>query len=90
MATKRATALAFAAGKAAHCHNARTDGTTYRLHNTDIARKIPGGVELNWGGWYKPTTASHMNEVLRAVGANTRVDFAMARDLGETTVQVPT
>lgn len=40
MATKRETALAFAAGKAAHCHNAWTDGTTYRLQNTDIVRVV--------------------------------------------------
>lgn len=82
-------AQAFAEGRNAHCHNARTDGSGYFLHRTMIAvHHKDGGVTLNWGGYYTPTTANHMNAVLRAMGINRRVSYAQARDAGHTTVRV--
>lgn len=84
MTTIAQLANAFAAGKSAKCHNASTDGSGYKLHNTIIAVKHEnGGVTLNWGGWYTPTTANHMNTVLKAMGINKRVGYASARDAGD-------
>jgi hypothetical protein len=82
MASIATVAKAFAAGKSAKVSNASTDGVAYKLHNTVIALKVPGGVMLNWGGWYTPTTANHMNHVLTAMGINKRVGYASARDEG--------
>lgn len=86
---KRQLAAAFAAGKTGACHNAHTDGTRYRLHRSDIVRKEAGRYVFDWSGWYTPTTASHMNEVLRAINANIRVAYSTARDNGHTTFEVP-
>lgn len=89
MATIDQVAAAFAAGNSAKCGNASTDGSGYKLHKTIIAVKnANGGVTLNWGGYYTPTTANHMNAVLKASGINTRVSYAQARDAGHTTVTV--
>lgn len=85
MAKKSDVAKAFAEGRVLKVANARTDGSGYFLHQTCIAVKnAEGGVTLNWGGWYTPTTASHMNEVLKAVGINRRVSYAEARNTGAT------
>lgn len=88
MPTIRATATAFIAGKPAKCHNARTDGQTYTLHKTIIARKTDAGLTLNWGGWHTPTTANHLNAILDAAGARFRVSYAQARDGCVTLVDV--
>lgn len=82
MATIEQVASAFAAGTTAKAGNAVTNGSEYKLHSTVIAKKQPGGVLLNWDGWYTPTTANHMNHVLKALGINKRVSYAMARDAG--------
>ena len=79
-------AQAFANGARAKCHNADTDGHRYRLHATDIAtRQDDGSVLFNWGGWYGPTTANHMNTILRAIGSRRHVSYAACRDAGEGT-----
>ena len=85
MTTRYQTALAFARFASAQCHNARTDDVEYRLHGHCIARWIeptPGHwiVRFDWCGWYTPTTAAHMNDILRALGVNMRVSYAQARD----------
>ena len=77
-------AQAFANGKAGTCHNARTDGVTYTLHNSPIAVRQGDAVVFHWHGFYTRTTAVHMNEVLRAFGADFRVSFAQARDTRQT------
>jgi hypothetical protein len=88
MATKAQTAAAFANKLVASCHNAKTGAGIYQLHGHTIAKwekfehegeKL---ITLNWCGWYTPTTASHMNEILSALRAPTRVSYARARDLG--------
>ena len=89
MATVEQVAAAFAAGGNTKCGNASTDGSTgtYTLHKTVIARKqAGGGLALNWGGFYTPTTASHMNAVLKAMGYKDRVSYAQARDRRDTVV----
>lgn len=78
--TKNETALAFAGGLSGRCHNARTDGQTYWLHDTPIAVWKDRTVQFYWGGFYTPTTASHMNKILTALGAAFRVGYARARD----------
>ena len=82
MSTIEQVANAFAATKSAKCGNASTDGSAYKLHRTVIALKVQGGVMLNWDGWYTPTIANHMNHILKALGINQRVSYAMARDAG--------
>ena len=87
MATVDQIAAAFAAGNSAKCGNANTDGSGYKLHKTIIAvKRAEGGVTLNWGGYYTPTTANHMNAVLKAMGIAKRVSYAQARDAGDRTV----
>lgn len=75
------TAQAFAAGRAAKCHNARTDGIAYVLHRSTIAKRItPNIVRFDWSGWFTPTTASHMNAILDALNVRMHVSYAQARD----------
>lgn len=70
MANIQQAAEAFVAGHAAMTHNSRTDGLTYTLHNTVIARRLPSGaVKFNWGGWYTPTTANHLRAIRDALGS---------------------
>jgi hypothetical protein len=86
---KQQTAKTFITSKAGACHNAKTDGTEYRLHGHVIARKDGGNIVFNWCGWYTPTTASHMNAILKELpGCIIRVSYAKARDTGETTFTV--
>jgi hypothetical protein len=67
---------AFVAGKRAKCHNADTDGQWYRLHASVIVYKTgPGKYTFNWSGWHTPTTAAHMNAVLKAMGSGIRVRY---------------
>jgi hypothetical protein len=67
--TVEGLAYAFVAGKPGKCHNADTDGQRYRLHASDIVTKTDGGdYVFDWCGWYTPTTANHINAVLRALG----------------------
>jgi hypothetical protein len=81
MTTRQQTADAFATGRAAHCRNATATATTYRLHGHAIAtRDATGAVHFDWCGWFTPTTAAHMNAVLRALGEPFRVSYAQARD----------
>jgi hypothetical protein len=82
MTTRYQTALAFARRESASCHNARTDGTEYRLHGHCIARRYPehGVIRFDWCGWFTPTTAAHMNDILRALGICMRVSYAQVRD----------
>ena len=56
----------------------------YRLHGNVIASFNPGErtITFDWCGWYTPTTAAHMNEILRAVNSGMRVSYAQARDSG--------
>lgn len=77
---KTEIAQAFAQGKPGRCHNAHTDGETYTLHKSAIAVRTGNDVCFYWHRWYTPTTASHMNALLRALGAPTRVSYATARD----------
>jgi hypothetical protein len=74
------TAQAFANKKSGKCHNAVTDGQTYKLHGNTIAEWVNGSVIINWCGWYTSTTARHLNEVLAALGSNHRVSYAQARE----------
>lgn len=77
-------ARAFANGQPGHCHNARTDGVTYTLHQSPIAVRHDGAVVFHWHGFYTRTTANHMNAILRALGAEFRVSFSQARDTQQT------
>ena len=72
-------AEAFALGQKAKCHNAETDGHSYWLHGNRIAVKTEKGIVFNWGGWYGPTTANHLNKLAAAVGSTHRVSYANAR-----------
>lgn len=66
--TIRNTATAFALAAPAGCHNAKTDGRTYRLHGHAIAwHADSGAVHFHWHGWYTNTTANHMNAILTAL-----------------------
>lgn len=82
MSTINQVANAFAAGHAAKCGNAVTDGGNYWLHGNRIAQFNGGrtGVTIDWCGYYTPTTANHINRVLDACGINVRVSYAKARD----------
>jgi hypothetical protein len=90
MATQAQTAAAFAHKLAASCHNANTGAGIYQLHGHTIAKwetlDFGNGPEevirLLWCGFYTPTTASHMNEILKALDIPMRVSYARARDLG--------
>ena len=61
----------------------------YRLHGNVIASFYPDEgkrtVTFDWCGWYTPTTAAHMNEILRAMGSTIRVSYSQARNSGATT-----
>lgn len=81
---KAELAKAFVAGGSGSCHNAVTDGSRYLLHGHAIAVKEGKGVVFFWHGYYTTTTASHMNEILRALGAPFRVSYANARDNNDT------
>lgn len=59
-------------------HNARIDGNEYKLHGHVICKRIEGSLAFNWCGWYTPTTANHMNQLLLAAGANQRVSYSQA------------
>ena len=78
--TKTDMAWRFINRKPARCHNAHTDGTVYVLHESPIAKWVDDQVQFYWHGYYTKTTASHMNEILRALGAGFRVSYAAARD----------
>lgn len=82
--TRQSTADAFAQGVPGKCHNATTDGQTYLLHGHPIAVKQDGNVVFYWHGFYTRTTAAHMNDILRALGADFRVGHARARDTAQT------
>ncbi len=89
MSTVKQVAEAFAAGNSATCGNAKTDGCTCELHGNRIAaHHVVGKVLFNWCGWYTPTTANHMNEILRAMGAQIRVSASQAKKSGQTTFVV--
>jgi hypothetical protein len=81
---KTQLAKAFVAGDSGSCHNAVTDGRMYLLHGHAIAVKEGKGVVFYWHGFWTMTTASHMNEILRALGAPFRVSYANARDSKDT------
>lgn len=78
--TKTEIAKAFAQREPGRCHNAHTDGSTYVLHESPIATWVGDQVQFYWHGHYTTTTASHMNGILRAIGASFRVSYAAARD----------
>lgn len=82
--TKTDIARQFINRKPGRCHNAHTDGSTYVLHESPIAVWHGNQVQFYWHGYYTRTTASHMNEILRALGAKFRVSYAAARDKQET------
>ncbi len=81
---KTQLAQAFVAGQHGRCHNAHTDGQTYTLHKSPIAVKEGDNVVFHWHGFYTTSTASHMNFILKALGAPVRASFAQARDTGQT------
>lgn len=87
MSTTAQVAKAFLEGRQARCHNASTDGTTYRLHGHPIAVREPGVIKFDWCDWHTSTTARHMNAILRATDSH-RVSYAKARDAGERTFAV--
>ena len=60
------------------------DAVEYRLHDNIICRQYEQGGELffDWCGWYTPTTARHMNAILKAAGHAKRVSYAAHRDEG--------
>lgn len=76
--TKTLIAHAFAGGYNGTCHNAVTDGQTYWLHGHPIAVKEGDSVVFYWHGYYTKTTASHMNGLLKALGAPIRVSHSAA------------
>lgn len=81
MTTIKQVAEAFVLGKQASCHNAKTDGKYYRLHGNEIAYRAKNGIIVaNWCSWYTPTTANHLNKIAAAIGSNTLVSYAEARD----------
>lgn len=83
--TKDELARAFVARKPGKCHNASTGGDVYTLHQSPIAVHEKDSVVFFWHGYYTPTTASHMNAILKALGVSFRVSYAQARDTGATT-----
>jgi len=89
-ATRKQMAEAFVHGTRVPAHRTvKVDPTwqrRYDLHGNTIAR-ITGAcsIAFDWCGWYTPTTAAHMNEILKAAGSNMRVSYAQARDSGATT-----
>lgn len=60
------------------------DANEYVLHGNVIARQYEKGgrIDFDWCGWYTPTTANHMNEILKAAGIDKRVSYAEHRDNG--------
>jgi len=78
-------ARAFVARKPGKCHNASTGGDVYTLHYSPIAVNEKDSVKFFWHGHYTLTTASHMNAILKALGATFRVSYSRARDAGTTT-----
>jgi hypothetical protein len=81
---KTQLAQAFVAGQHGRCHNAHTDGQTYTLHKSPIAVREGNNIVFHWHGYYTPTTAGHMNSILKALNAGFRVGYASARDTGQT------
>jgi len=79
---KRQLANAYAAGYTGKCHNAQaTSDGRYILHRSTIVERVNGCTwRFNWCGGYTATTASHMNEVLRALSVPMRVSYAEARE----------
>lgn len=85
MATIKDVAEAFAAGRAAQCHNAKTDGQRYALHGNEICIKRGDAYHFFWCGWHTQTTANHMNHIIKAIGGNhSRVSYSQHRDQGIT------
>lgn len=86
------TARAFISGKSARSFNSNTDGGTYWLHGHAIATKygLDGRwvLAFDWCGHYTPTTTNHINAILHAAGASTRVSYAAARRAGQTRFEV--
>lgn len=90
MSTIAQVAKAFSQGKAARCHNAYTDGQSYWLHGSMIARKYNAfnflnepRIELKWCGWYTRTTANHLNKIVEVFGyTGQRLSYKQARDNG--------
>lgn len=82
--TKEELARAFVAGRPGRCYNAHTDGTTYTLHTSPIAKRVGNQVQFYWHGYYTLTTASHMNQILRALDAKFRVSYTAAERGGQT------
>lgn len=80
---KSELAKAFVSGQPGHCHNAHTDGQTYTLHESPIVVKRGTRYQFYWHRYYTRTTAAHMNEVLKALGAPFRVSYAQARDTNQ-------
>lgn len=60
------------------------DAVEYRLHGNVICRQYEKGGDLHfdWCDRYTPTTAKHMNAILKAAGRAKRVSYAQHRDAG--------
>jgi hypothetical protein len=82
--TKDQLAKAFVARKPGKCRNASTGGDVYTLYESPIAVHEKDAVVFYWHFFYTHTTASHMNAILKALGATFRVSYAQARDSGAT------
>jgi len=78
----RDLARAFLSGDPGKCHNARTDGKVYWLHDSAICRYSNGVYVFDWCDHYTVTTASHMNEILEGYNGGMRVSYSVARDAG--------
>lgn len=89
MATIQQVAEAFAKGLTAKSHNSSTNGTAYYLHGHRIAEKVDAHhVRFDWCGWYTPTTANHMNYLLRAIGSQIKVSWSQRHESGDFVVEV--
>lgn len=81
-------AVAFNNGIARVAGNAVSTGEEYLLFGKKIAMWHNGAVIFHWCGYYTRTTADHMNNILRALGAEERVSYATARDESQTVFTV--
>ena len=78
------------AHKTVTLHHRITAPNEYWLHGSTIAKQYEKGgpITFDWCGFYTPTTASHMNEILKAAGYQKRVSYAQARKAGDTSFTV--
>lgn len=66
MTTIADCARAFVASKPAKCHNAKSTGSSYILHNTTISWHEGGAILGTYGGWLTASTHNHLKAIARA------------------------